>query len=70
MSLSLAKALDRYKTLGVWGKNPRLPRSGYERLRTSLVSGGFVKTGTPYETAVDNTLAEIVMQENPPPLAT
>lgn len=65
----LASALDRYKALGIWGRNPRLPRAGYERLRAGLVSGGFVKTGTPYETAVDNTLAEAVIREDPPPLA-
>ncbi len=64
----LARALDRYKALGVWGRDPRLPRSGYERLRAGLVSGGFVTTGTPYETAVDNRLAELVIREDPPPL--
>ena len=65
----LAGALDRYKALGLWGRDPRLPRSGYERLRAGLVSGGLVKTGTPYETAVDNTLAELVIGEDPPALA-
>jgi NitT/TauT family transport system substrate-binding protein len=64
----LAGALDRYKALGVWGKDPRLPRSGYERLRAGLVSGGFVATGTPYETAVDNSLADLVIRQDPPPL--
>jgi NitT/TauT family transport system substrate-binding protein len=65
----LAGALDRYKALGLWGRDPCLPRSGYERLRAGLVSGGLVKTGTPYETAVDNTLAELVIGEDPPALA-
>ncbi len=62
----LAGALDRYKALGLWGRDPRLPRSGYERLRAGLVSGGLVKTGTPYETAVDNSMAELVIREDPP----
>jgi NitT/TauT family transport system substrate-binding protein len=66
----LAGALDRYKTLGVWGRDPRLPRSGYERLRAGLVSGGFVSAGTPYEVAVDNSLAELVVRQDPPPLTT
>jgi NitT/TauT family transport system substrate-binding protein len=61
----LAAAVDRYKRLGIWGKNPRLPRSGYERLRAGLVSGGFVVRGTAYEVAVDNTLAEQVIDEDP-----
>jgi NitT/TauT family transport system substrate-binding protein len=65
----LAGALDRYKALGLWGRDPSLPRSGYERLRAGLVSGGLVKTGTPYETAVDNTLAELIIGEDPPALA-
>ncbi|MFM9939591.1 MAG: ABC transporter substrate-binding protein [Hyphomicrobiaceae bacterium] len=65
----LTRAIERYKGLGIWGRNPRLPRVGYDRLRDSLVSGGFVPTGTPFEVAVDNTLAERVMAEDPPPLA-
>lgn len=64
----LAAAIDRYKRLGIWGKNPRLPRSGYERLKSGLVSGGFVARGTAYEVAVDNTLAEQVIDEDPPAL--
>ena len=64
----LASALDRYKALGVWGRNPRLPRSGYERLKASLVSGAFVSAGIPYENAVDNNIAELVIQEDPPAL--
>jgi NitT/TauT family transport system substrate-binding protein len=64
----LAGALDRYKALGVWGKNPRLPKSGYERLRAGLVSGGLVMAGAPYESAVDNTLAEVVIRQDPPAL--
>jgi NitT/TauT family transport system substrate-binding protein len=54
----LAKALSRYKKLGIWGRDLRLPRAGYDRLRDSLVSGGLVKRGIPYEDAVDNSLAE------------
>ncbi len=52
----LAGALDRYKALGIWGKDTRLPHSGYNRLKAGLVSGGLVKAGTPFEVAVDNTL--------------
>ena len=65
----LANALDRYKALGLWGRDTRLPRLGYERLRAGLVSGGLVSTGMPYETAVDNTLAELVARQDPPALA-
>jgi NitT/TauT family transport system substrate-binding protein len=63
-----ADACARYKSLGIWGGDPRLPRAGYERLLGSLVSGGFVSPGTPYEVAVDNSLAQRAMTEDPPPL--
>jgi NitT/TauT family transport system substrate-binding protein len=54
----LEAACSRYKTLGIWNEKPVLPRAGYDRLRDGLVSGGFVSPGTPFETAVDNSLAE------------
>ena len=64
----LAAACARYKALGIWGHDPILPRAGYDRLLSSLVSGGFVPSGTPFDTAVDNSLAEAVVAEDPPPL--
>lgn len=54
----LEAACSRYKALGIWNATPILPREGYDRLRDGLVSGGFVSPGTPFETAVDNSLAE------------
>ena len=54
----LDAACTRYKQLGIWNETPILPRVSYDRLRDSLVSGGFVSPGTPFETAVDNSLAE------------
>ena len=53
----------------IWGTTPILPRAGYDRLRDGLVSGGFVSPGTPFETAVDNTLAEDVIALGLPTLA-
>lgn len=58
-------ACDRYKALGIWGRDPVLPRRGYDQLRASLVSGGFVHPGTPFEVAVDNSLAQAVIAEHP-----
>jgi len=60
----LIKACTRYKSLGVWSRDPRLPPAGYNRLLASLVSGGFVLPGTSFEVAVDNSLAEQVVAEN------
>ncbi len=57
----LAASCTRYQGLGIWGRDPVLPRAGYDRLRASLVSGGFVSPGTAFEVAVDNSLAQAVL---------
>lgn len=57
----LAAACARYQRLGIWGADPVLPRAGYDRLRASLESGGFVAPGTPFEVAVDNSLAQAAL---------
>lgn len=64
----LATACARYQQARIWGDTPVLPREGYDRLRDGLVSGGFVDPGTPFDIAVDNSLAEAVLAENPQPL--
>jgi NitT/TauT family transport system substrate-binding protein len=64
----LAQALARYQALGLWGRNPRLPRLGYERLKAGLLSGGLIATAAPYERIVDNGLADLVISQDPPPL--
>jgi len=63
----LTAALERYKTLGIWGRTPILPRDGYERLKDGMISGGFVR-GTDYAIAVDNSLADTAVAEDPPSL--
>ena len=65
----LAKALDRYKAGGIWGRDPCLPRLGYERLRAGLLTGGLISTAFDYKSVVDNSLAEFVVAQDPPPLA-
>jgi NitT/TauT family transport system substrate-binding protein len=62
-SAILEAACARYKALGIWNDTPLLPRSGYDRLRDGLVSGGFVSPGATFETAVDNSLSEAVVGE-------
>jgi NitT/TauT family transport system substrate-binding protein len=64
----LLAALARYKALGIWGRTPILPRDGYERLKAGLVSGGFCR-GVDYQVAVDNSLAEEAVRDDPPGLA-
>src|SRR5271166_2767263 len=60
----LRAAVMRYNSLGIWGRNPILPRSGYDRLKAGLLSGRFVKEGVPFEQAVDNSLAEEIVRED------
>lgn len=64
----LALSYTRYKALGIWNRDPRMKREGYDRLLAGLVSGGFVSPGTPFERAVDNSLAEASVAEDPPAL--
>lgn len=64
----LRAAVVRYRALEIWGRNPILPRAGYDRLRAGLVSGRFVTSGAPFEVAVDNSLAAEIVGEDPPPL--
>jgi NitT/TauT family transport system substrate-binding protein len=64
----LQAAIARYLELGIWGRNPILPRAGYDRLRAGLISARFVKQAAPFEQAVDNTLAEEVVRDDPPAL--
>lgn len=64
----LRAALVRYQARGIWNRTPVLPRDGYERLKSGLVSAGFAK-GVPYEMAVDNSLAEAAVAADPPPLS-
>ena len=42
-------------------KRTPLTPSQMARLRDSLVSGGFVPSGVPFETAVDNSLADAAL---------
>ncbi|MCP5149918.1 MAG: ABC transporter substrate-binding protein [Ectothiorhodospiraceae bacterium] len=54
----LVRAIARYLELGVWGRDPRLPRVGFERLRGCLLSGGLIGRAIAFEDAVDNSYAE------------
>ena len=62
----LSSAAKRYIDIGVWGKDPYLPREGFERLRDSLVSGGLINHRPEFEDCVHNAFADAVIAENPP----
>jgi NitT/TauT family transport system substrate-binding protein len=64
----LAASIERYLSLGIWARNPRLPRDGFERLRDAMLSGGLIKKRISYETCVDTAFADRVIAEDPPSL--
>ena len=64
----LAACIERYKGLELWGRNPILPRDGFERLKASCLSGGLIAKGAAYEACVDTTLAREVAGQDFPAL--
>ncbi len=64
----LAGAIDRYKAVGVWGRNPILPRAGFDRLSAALLSGGLIGKPIPFEACVDMRFAAAVIADDPPSL--
>jgi NitT/TauT family transport system substrate-binding protein len=60
---ALARALARYRTQLVWGRDPVLPEDGFDRLRRGLVSSGFIRQPVAYEACVDNRFAHQVIHE-------
>jgi NitT/TauT family transport system substrate-binding protein len=57
----LARAIARYQTQLVWGRDPILPKEGFDRLQKCLVSSGFIRRPVDYEACVDNTLGHRVL---------
>lgn len=53
-----AGAMDRYRELGLYGPDPVTRREGVERLQAAMRSGGALDRDIPFETVVDNSLAE------------
>jgi len=58
-----AAAIDRYRALELYGRDPVTRREGFDRLAAAMRSGGALKRHVPFEECVDNTLAEQVVQE-------
>jgi NitT/TauT family transport system substrate-binding protein len=53
-----AAAIERYRTLGLWGPDPVIRREGYDRLHAAMRAFGTLKRDIPYELCVDTSLAE------------
>ena len=54
----LAQAIARYKSIGLWNRNPYLAQESFEWLRDACLSGGLIETGVSYEQAVDMRFVE------------
>ena len=61
----VAACAARYQALGVWNRDPVLPREGFERLKASCLSGGLITRDTPFEACVDNRHAEAAIAAGP-----
>ena len=62
----LAACFDRYKTLHLWNRDPRVQRAGIEWLRDAMLAAGSISTPLTYEECVDNRFAEQAVREDPP----
>ena len=49
----LTQAVARYKSLGLWNRNPRLAQESFEWLLAACLSGGLIETGVSFDQAVD-----------------
>ena len=59
-----ASAIDRYRTLELYGPDPVMRREGFDRLAAAMRSGGALKGDVAFERCVDNSLAEQVAGED------
>lgn len=64
----LARALERYRALGIWNRNPLLQREGLEWLRDAAIEGGRMRRRFRFEDCADMRYAGQVMKEDPPSL--
>lgn len=58
---TLTGGIARYKALGIWGRDPLLPKDGFERLKAACLSGGLIERGADYADCVDTSLARSVI---------
>lgn len=66
----LAAALESYRRLGIWARDPRMSIVGFVRLKCALLSGGYIRRDVPFEHVIDSAVAAALIAEGePPPLA-
>ena len=52
----IAACINRYRILRIYNPTGELAKAGFERLRQSMRSSGFITEGTSFENCVDNSL--------------
>ena len=57
----LTQAIARYKSIGLWNRNPYLAQESFEWLRAACLSGGLITTGVSYDEAVDMRFVDEAM---------
>lgn len=62
----LVDAIGRYKTLGIWNREPLLRQEGFDRLKGALVTGGLIRKGDDYAVCVDPSMAVAAIAADPP----
>ena len=60
-----AAAIERYRTLGLWGPDPVIRREGYDRLHAAMRAFGTLARDIAFETCVDTGLAERAVALDP-----
>jgi NitT/TauT family transport system substrate-binding protein len=60
-----AAAVDRYRALCLYGRDPITRREGVDRLQAAMRSGGALDRDIPFEHVVDNSLAEAAVAAGP-----
>ncbi len=54
----IGACIERYRALELWNRTGVMEEAGFERLRQSMIGAGFIRRGTDFNIAVDNSLAE------------
>jgi len=62
----LASSFERYRSLGVWNRTPRLRQEGFDWLRDAALAAGLTRKRIEYQECVDMRFAERAMQDDPP----
>jgi NitT/TauT family transport system substrate-binding protein len=65
---TLRSAIAHYQAIGIWNRDPVLPRDGFERLAGACLSGGLIRRATEFARCVDNTFATEAIAADPPTL--